>query len=90
MRIWTATGIDEVWAAIGELDSVRRSFAYGTDGAVVDSEDLGGLAAGQHSFEWNAADADRSKIAGFRIKATQGGEDVSASTRTRPSLPRCR
>ena len=28
-------GIDEAWAAIGELDRMRRSFAYGTDGAVV-------------------------------------------------------
>jgi len=34
-RIWTAQGIDAVWAAIGELDSIRRTFAYGTDGAVV-------------------------------------------------------
>jgi DNA ligase (NAD+) len=39
-RIWTASGIDEVWAAIGELDSVRRSFAYGTDGAVVKLDDF--------------------------------------------------
>ncbi|MCX6956749.1 MAG: NAD-dependent DNA ligase LigA, partial [Verrucomicrobia bacterium] len=28
-------------AAIGELDTVRRSFAYGTDGAVVKLDDLG-------------------------------------------------
>jgi DNA ligase (NAD+) len=34
-RIWTATGIDEAWTAIGELDNIRRKFAYGTDGAVV-------------------------------------------------------
>lgn len=34
-RYWTARGVDEVWAAIGELDRVRRRFAYGTDGAVV-------------------------------------------------------
>ena len=34
-RIWVARGIDEAWAAIGELDSLRRTFAYGTDGAVV-------------------------------------------------------
>lgn len=39
-RIWTAQGIDEVWTAIGELDSVRRSFAYGTDGAVVKLNDF--------------------------------------------------
>jgi DNA ligase (NAD+) len=34
-RIWHVSGIDAVWAAIGELDRLRRSFAYGTDGAVV-------------------------------------------------------
>lgn len=59
-------------------DSVQIEI-LGTDGAVVDTVDLGGLAAGQHSFEWNAADADRSKIAGFRVKASEGSEPVSAS-----------
>lgn len=59
-------------------DSVQIEI-MGTDGAVVDTVDLGGLAAGQHSFEWNAADADRSKIAGFRVKASEGSEPVSAS-----------
>ncbi len=34
-RIWRARGIDEAWAAITELDQLRRNFAYGTDGAVV-------------------------------------------------------
>jgi len=34
-RYWKATGIDEVWAAVRELDKLRHSFAYGTDGAVV-------------------------------------------------------
>jgi DNA ligase (NAD+) len=34
-KFWTARGIDEVWAAIGELDRLRRGFAYATDGAVV-------------------------------------------------------
>ena len=32
---WPAAGIDAVWAAIGQLDSRRESFAYGTDGAVI-------------------------------------------------------
>jgi len=32
---WPARGIDAVWAAVGELDRIRRTFAYGTDGAVV-------------------------------------------------------
>ncbi len=39
-RIWHAKGSDEVWAAIGELDQLRRSFAYGTDGAVVKLDNL--------------------------------------------------
>lgn len=34
-KIWPVRGIDAAWAAIGELDALRRSFAYGTDGAVV-------------------------------------------------------
>ncbi|HVT72200.1 MAG TPA: NAD-dependent DNA ligase LigA [Lacunisphaera sp.] len=34
-KYWTVRGIDEAWAAIGELDRIRRGFAYGTDGAVV-------------------------------------------------------
>ncbi len=34
-RIWPVRGIDEAWAAIGELDRLRRAFAYGTDGAVM-------------------------------------------------------
>ena len=51
----------------------------GTNGQVMATVDMGGRPAGQHTFEWNAADADRSKIASFRVKATQGGEDVSVS-----------
>ena len=39
-KYWTVRGIDEAWAAIGELDSLRRSFAYGTDGAVVKLDDV--------------------------------------------------
>jgi DNA ligase (NAD+) len=39
-RYWTVRGIDEAWAAIGELDKIRRSFAYGTDGAVVKLDDV--------------------------------------------------
>lgn len=34
-QFWTVRGIDAVWAAIQELDQVRRRLAYGTDGAVV-------------------------------------------------------
>lgn len=34
-KVWAVRGIDGVWAAIGELDAMRRGFAYATDGAVV-------------------------------------------------------
>ncbi len=39
-RLWTASGIDQVWSAIGELDRMRSGFAYGTDGAVVKLDSL--------------------------------------------------
>jgi len=38
-RIWPVRGIDEAWLAIGALDALRRTFAYGTDGAVVKLDD---------------------------------------------------
>ncbi len=34
-RYWKAQGIEEVLAAVHELDRLRHAFAYGTDGAVV-------------------------------------------------------
>jgi DNA ligase (NAD+) len=33
-KFWPAQGIDAAWQAVGELDRMRHSFAYGTDGAV--------------------------------------------------------
>ncbi len=39
-RTWPVQGIDAVWAAVRELDSLRHSFAYGTDGAVVKLDDF--------------------------------------------------
>jgi DNA ligase (NAD+) len=39
-RIRHVRGIDAVWAAINELDQLRRGFAYGTDGAVVKLDSL--------------------------------------------------
>ena len=40
-RYWKASGIDEVWAAVQELDRLRREFPYGTDGAVVKLDSFG-------------------------------------------------
>lgn len=34
-KFWAVRGVDAVWSAVLELDRVRRSLAYGTDGAVV-------------------------------------------------------
>ena len=39
-KLWRVRGIDETWAAIRELDALRRTFAYGTDGAVVKLDDM--------------------------------------------------
>ena len=39
-RHWVARSADEVIAAIGELDAVRRQFGYETDGAVVKLNNL--------------------------------------------------
>jgi DNA ligase (NAD+) len=39
-KIWTARGIDEMWAAVQKLDHLRHSFPYGTDGAVIKLDPL--------------------------------------------------
>ena len=40
-RFWTARGIDETWKAVQELDKLRHSFAYATDGAVIKLDSFG-------------------------------------------------
>jgi DNA ligase (NAD+) len=39
-KFWTARGVDEIWAAVQELDHLRHRFPYGTDGAVVKLDSL--------------------------------------------------
>jgi len=39
-KFWRAHGADEVWRAIEELDALRATFAYATDGAVVKLDSL--------------------------------------------------
>lgn len=39
-RIWPAKGMDEVWGAVQQLDTLRHAFAYGTDGAVAKLDDF--------------------------------------------------
>ena len=59
-------------------DSVQVEI-LGSGGQVVDTVDMGGLAAGQYGFEWDASGHDRDTISGFRVKASKGGETVSTS-----------
>lgn len=55
-------GIDAVWAAIRELDGVRRGLAYGTDGAVV---------------KLDAFEQQRHAKVGFRGMAADGRAEVA-------------
>ncbi|PTY03230.1 DNA ligase (NAD(+)) LigA [Opitutaceae bacterium EW11] len=40
-RLWKTVGPDQTWKAVQELDQVRSSFAYATDGAVVKLDSIG-------------------------------------------------
>lgn len=71
-RYWTAEGIDEVWAKIGELDQMRRTFAYGTDGAVVKLDDMEQqriVGATDKSPRWAIAYKYKPDTARTRLKA---------------------
>jgi DNA ligase (NAD+) len=39
-KIWLTDGIEQAWASIEELDTLRRHFTYPTDGAVVKLDDF--------------------------------------------------
>lgn len=54
----------------------------GKDGQVLDSLDLGALTAGQHAFSWNGAGTDPNQVASFRVRASEGGQPVKATTYT--------
>jgi len=51
----------------------------GTNGAVIDSIDLGALGAGQHAFGWDATGVDVSTVKGFSVRATDGGKAITAT-----------
>jgi flagellar basal-body rod modification protein FlgD len=55
----------------------------GTNGELIETVNLGALPAGQHAFSWNAAGIDPSRVAGFSVRATQGGQAVAATPLTR-------
>ena len=71
-KYWAVRGIDEAWAAIGELDQLRRTFAYGTDGAVVklnDVEQQRAAGATDKSPRWAIAYKYKPDTARTRLKA---------------------
>jgi flagellar basal-body rod modification protein FlgD len=71
------------------LDSSASQVAVevlGKNGAVLDTLDFGALTAGQHSFNWNGAGIDPNQVAGFRVKASDGGQPVKATSYTRQTV----
>lgn len=65
-----------------ELDQAATNVTVdivGTNGAVIDSIDLGALGAGQHAFGWDATGVDASTVKGFSVRATDGGKAITAT-----------
>ena len=54
----------------------------GTNGAVIDSVQLGALKAGQHAFGWDATGVDTSTVKGFAIRATDSSGAVTATPKS--------
>jgi flagellar basal-body rod modification protein FlgD len=55
----------------------------GKDGNVIDTLDFGGLTPGQHSFNWDGSGHSPTDVAGYRVRAANGGTPVNATTFTR-------
>jgi flagellar basal-body rod modification protein FlgD len=71
------------------LDSAASSVSVdimGTNGALIDTVELGALGTGQHAFNWDSAGLDPSSVAGFAIRATSGGQPVTATPLSRLSV----
>ncbi len=58
----------------------------GTNGELIESVNLGALPAGQHAFSWNAAGIDPATVGGFSVRATEGGQPVTATPLTRTAV----
>jgi flagellar basal-body rod modification protein FlgD len=58
----------------------------GTNGELIESVNLGALPAGQHAFNWNAKGIDPARVAGFAVRATEGGQPVTATPLTRAAV----
>ncbi len=52
-------------------------------GGVIDTMDFGALTAGQHSFNWNGTGTDPTRVAGFKVRAANGGQPVNATSYSR-------
>ena len=63
-------------------DSVRLAILT-PGGQVIDTINLGPLAAGRHAFEWNAQSYQGSAAPGYRVLATKGGQAVTAAALAR-------
>jgi flagellar basal-body rod modification protein FlgD len=55
----------------------------GTNGAVIDTVNLGARGQGQHAFEWNAGSVSPSSVGSFVVRANQGTEALDATTLSR-------
>lgn len=55
----------------------------GKNGQVIDTLDFGALTAGQHSFNWDGTGTDPTQIAGFKVRAANGGQPVNATSYSR-------
>lgn len=58
----------------------------GKNGNVLDTLALGGLTAGQHAFNWDGSDFNPNDVAGYRVRASNGGTAVNATTFSRLSV----
>jgi flagellar basal-body rod modification protein FlgD len=58
----------------------------GKNGQVLDTLDFGGLTAGQHSFNWDGSGFNPNDVAGYRVRASNGGTPVNAATFGRYSV----
>lgn len=50
----------------------------GKNGEVIDTIDMGSRGAGTHAFEWDAGTVDVSAVDHFDVRATSGGEAITA------------
>jgi flagellar basal-body rod modification protein FlgD len=55
----------------------------GKNGEVIDTIDMGARGPGTHAFEWDAGTVDVSKVGRFAVRATSGGDAVTATTLAR-------